>query len=88
MKQTLFFSFILISCLLILSCKHEKKVEPTFEKFIIDKNLPQKDTIKLLSKYPERKLYKKEKLESKTRTAYIVQIAGFLRMDNYNVLLF
>lgn len=37
----------------------------------------------MLSKYPELKLYKKEKLESKTRTAYIVQIAGFLPMDNY-----
>ncbi|MGO4708278.1 hypothetical protein AB4Y90_03990 [Chryseobacterium sp. 2TAF14] len=82
MKQALYILFI-SSCLAIISCKKEKKNEQIFEKFTLDKNLPQNDTIKLLSKYPELKLYKKEKLESKTRTAYIVQIAGFLPMDNY-----
>ncbi|MCY0976042.1 hypothetical protein PGH12_12855 [Chryseobacterium wangxinyae] len=83
MKQTLYFSFIFIFCLFVVSCKKDKKGEQVFEKFSIDQHLPQNDTIKLLSKYPELKLYKKEKLESKTRTAYIVQIAGFLPMDNY-----
>jgi hypothetical protein len=82
MKQALYILFI-SSCLAIISCKKEKKNEQIFEKFTLDKNLPQNDTIKLLSKYPELKLYKKEKLESKTRTAYIVQIAGILPMDNY-----
>lgn len=67
----------------MVSCIKEKKAEPVFEKFILNENLQQNDTIKLLSKYPELKLYKKEKLESKTKTAYIVQLAGFLPMDNY-----
>lgn len=83
MKQTLYFSFIFSFLLLILSCKKENKAEHIFEKFTVDENLPQNDTIRLLSKYPELKLYKKEKLESKTKTAYIVQIAGLLPMDNY-----
>ncbi|MCX8522594.1 hypothetical protein OF897_01465 [Chryseobacterium formosus] len=83
MKQTLYFSSIIIFFSCIVSCKKEKKARQNFEKFNIDKNLPQNDTIKLLSKYPELKLYKKEKVESKTRTAYIIQIAGLLPMDNY-----
>jgi len=83
MKQALYFIFILIFCLLIVSCKKEKKREQTFEKFIVDKNLPQNDTIKLLSKYPELKLYKKEKLESKIRTAYIIQTTVLFQTDKY-----
>ena len=83
MKQALYFIFILIVCLLIVSCKKAKKTEQTFEKFIVDKNLPQNDTIKLLSKYPELKLYKKEKLESKTRTAYIIQTTVLFQTDKY-----
>ena len=83
MKQALYFISILIFCLLIVSCKKAKKREQTFEKFIVDKNLPQNDTIKLLSKYPELKLYKKEKLESKTRTAYIIQTTVLFQTDKY-----
>lgn len=83
MKQALYFIFILIFCLLIVSCKKAKKTEQTFEKFIVDKNLPQNDTVKLLSKYPELKLYKKEKLESKTRTAYIIQTTVLFQTDKY-----
>lgn len=83
MKELLYFLFVFILCLFILSCKKEKKAEQSFEKFVIDKNLPQNDTIKLLSKYPELKLYKKEKLESKTRTAYIIQTTVLFQTDKY-----
>ncbi|MFY1048186.1 hypothetical protein [Chryseobacterium sp. GP-SGM7] len=81
MKQTLYFSFIFY--LLIVSCKKEDKISQTFEKFSIDENLPQNDTIKLFSKYPELKLYKKEKLESKTRTAYIIETTALFQTDKY-----
>lgn len=83
MKKPLYFLFVFIPCLFILSCKKEKKAEQFFEKFVIDKNLPQNDTIKLLSKYPELKLYKKEKPESKTRTAYIIQTTVLFQTDKY-----
>lgn len=83
MKRTLHYLINLFLFFSFFSCKKEKNAEQIFEKFTVDKTLPQKDTIKLLSKYPERKLYKKEKPDSKTRTAYIIQIAGFLPMDNY-----
>lgn len=83
MKPTLYFIFILIFCLSIVSCKKEKKIQQNFEKFVVDESLPQNDTIKLLSKYPELKLYKKEKLESKTRTAYIIQTTVLFQTDKY-----
>lgn len=87
MKPTLFFIFILIFCLSIVSCKKEKKIQQNFGKFVVDEGLPQNDTIKQLSKYPELKLYRTDFNESKSRTAYIVQestiwnISG--RFDNY-----
>ncbi|RXM39825.1 hypothetical protein BOQ62_09765 [Chryseobacterium sp. CH21] len=59
--------------LTVLSCHKEQ----SFEKFIVDKDLPNYDTIQRLSKYPELKLYKSEVVESKTRTAYIVQKAFY-----------
>ena len=87
MKQALYFIFILIFCLLIVSCKKEKKIQQNFEKFVVDESLPQNDTIKLLSKYPELKLYRTDVNESKSRTAYIVQESTIWNMsgkfDNY-----
>ena len=87
MKPTLYFIFILIFCLSIVSCKKEKKIQQNFEKFVVDESLPQNDTIKLLSKYPELKLYRTDVNESKSRTAYIVQESTIWNMsgrfDNY-----
>lgn len=80
MVKTVYFNLVFVLALSVLSCKADEK---NFEKFSIDKNLSQNDTIKLLSKYPEIKLFSNEKIESKTRTAYIVQHAGILPMDNY-----
>lgn len=61
----------------------EKKTKGNFERFSTDKNLSQNDTIKLLSKFPELRLFPREKLSSKTRTAYVVQNVGIHLMDNY-----
>lgn len=87
MKPTLYFIFILIFCLSIVSCKKEKKIQQNFGKFVVDEGLPQNDTIKLLSKYPELKLYRTDVNESKSRTAYIVQESTIWNMsgrfDNY-----
>ena len=66
----LFFTGIL---LIVLSCQKDQN----FEKFTVDESLPTHDTIQLLSKYPELKLYNSEIVESKTRTAYIVQKAFY-----------
>jgi hypothetical protein len=81
MRRTLNFSFVFIFCLFILSCKTDRKTEENFKKFDVDKNLSQNDTIKLLSTYPELKLFNSEKVKSPTRTANIVQedrfYAGF-----------
>jgi hypothetical protein len=77
MKQTLSFPLIFIFCVSILSCKSEKKETENVEKFFVDKNLPQNDTIKFLSKYPELKLYNNEIVESPTRTACVVQKSGY-----------
>lgn len=84
MKLFLFFSGIL---LMTLSCQKELN----FENFTINTNLPDNDTILLLSKYPELKLYNSEIVESKSRTAHIVQAAsysdgfrkGIFLFDNY-----
>ncbi len=42
------------------------------------------DTIKLLSKYPELKLFNSEKVESTARTAYIVEEASYYDTFSYN----
>ncbi|MDR6371468.1 hypothetical protein J2795_002745 [Chryseobacterium bernardetii] len=85
MKLFLFFSVIF---LMTLSCHKEQN----FENFTVDKSLPDNDTILLLSKHPELKLYNSEIVESKTRTAHIVQAAsysdgfrkGTFLFDDYN----
>lgn len=71
--------FILINVLSfgIIGCKSDNKGTKHFENFSIDKTLINNDTIQLLSKYPELKLFNSEKLETKTRTAYIVQKASY-----------
>jgi len=65
---------LIFSLFLFLSCKTDKK---DLNKITIDGSLVDNDTIKLLSKYPELKLFNSEKVESKTRTAYIVQEASY-----------
>jgi hypothetical protein len=57
--------------LCFLSCKKEnnKIIQP--EKITVDENLSKNDTFKILSKYPELKLFNSEKVESLTRTAHI-----------------
>lgn len=61
----------------LISCKFEKNKIQRFERFIIDKNLNKNDTFNILSKLPELKLYNSEIVESKTRTAYIIQTANY-----------
>ncbi|MEN5309117.1 hypothetical protein ABE425_16585 [Chryseobacterium cucumeris] len=70
MRLFLFFTGIL---LVLLSCRKKQN----FENFTVDKSLPGNDTILLLSKYPELKLYNSEIVESETRTAHIVQAASY-----------
>lgn len=70
---------------MIISCKTDEK--NSYDRFIVDENIMNNDTIKLLSKFPELKLFEKEIIESKTRTAYIVQtVSGYnfaTKFDNY-----
>jgi len=70
---------------MIIRCKTDKK--KSYDKFIIDQNITKNDTIKLLSNFPEVKLFKSEIIESKSRTAYIVQTVSWYNMsgkfDNY-----
>ncbi|GAA4164478.1 hypothetical protein GCM10022217_35160 [Chryseobacterium ginsenosidimutans] len=83
MIKTFYFIVIFAFGLCFLSCKKGEKNEIDFEKFSVDKGLPQNDTIKLLSKHPELKLFKDEKIESKTRTAYIIETTNLFQVDNY-----
>lgn len=83
MMKTFYFIVIFIFGLCFLSCKKGVKNEINFEKFIVDKDLPQNDTIKLLSKYPELQLFNSEKVENLTRTAYIVQEDGYFERIFY-----
>lgn len=70
---------------MLISCKTDEK--KSYDKFVVDNNIINKDTIKLLSKFPELKLYRTDINESKTRTAYIIQTSSVLGMgaefDNY-----
>ncbi len=80
--------FLIFVSLAFMGCKNKKeKVISSYEKVVVDENLVHNDTIQLLSKFPELRLFRKEKMESKTRTAYIVQNSGhrnfWLRFDNY-----
>src|SRR5215813_3759400 len=77
MKPSLIFSFVFIFCLFILSCKKKAKTQWAFERLSVDKDLPENNNIKLLSKYPELHLFKSEILESSTRTANIIQEDGY-----------
>lgn len=76
MKLFFFFMGIL---LIVISCQKDKN----FEKFIVDKDLPSNDTIQLLSKYPELKLYNSEIAESRTRTAFIIQTASYFDANHF-----
>ncbi|WP_278380932.1 hypothetical protein [Chryseobacterium arthrosphaerae] len=67
------FLFFIILLLATFSCRKEAY----FDKFTVDKNLSSNDTIRLLSKYPELKLFNNEMIESPTRTAFIIQTASF-----------
>lgn len=80
--------FLICVSLAFMGCKNKKeKVISSYEKVVVDENLVHNDTIQLLSKFPELRLFRKEKMESKTRTAYIVQNSKFgnflLDRDNY-----
>ncbi|GAA5091394.1 hypothetical protein GCM10023210_18740 [Chryseobacterium ginsengisoli] len=77
MIKALRFIIIFIVGLCFLSCRSESKKVEQFEKITVDKNLSKNKTFKLLSKYPELQLFKSEKVESSTRTANIIQEAGF-----------
>lgn len=77
MKKPIYFIAIFALGSLILSCESEKNKIRKFEKFKIDKNLSENKTFKIISKHPELKLYNSEKVESKTRTAYIIQTASY-----------
>jgi len=58
---------ISFSALALIHCGPEKKTY-LYEKFIIDERLPQNDTIKILSKHPEIKLFKDVKPTAFTDT--------------------
>ena len=77
------FLFFIILVIPLLSCKKEQHFDP----FVVDKSLPFQDSIVLLSKQPELKLYNTEIPESKTRTAFILQTAyyskGAFLFDDY-----
>ncbi len=68
-------NFVLGLC--FLSCTSENNKPEQLEKITVDKNLSKNDTFKILSKYPELKLFNSEKVESATRTAYILQVSSF-----------
>lgn len=77
------FLFFITLALTTLSCQKEQHFDP----FIVDKSLPFQDSIKLLSKQSELKLFNTEIPESRTRTAFIVQTAyyskGAFFFDDY-----
>lgn len=81
MRLFLLFSILLLT---IVSCQKDQN----FEKFIVDKNLRSNDTIKLLSKYPELKLFNNETVESEKRTAYIVQTASYFDQNQEKTISF
>lgn len=77
MIKPIHFIIIFVSGLCFLSCKKESKEIGQAEKVTVDENLSENDTFKILSKHAELKLFNSEKVESPTRTAYILQVASF-----------
>ncbi|MDN3695513.1 hypothetical protein QWZ06_26425 [Chryseobacterium tructae] len=69
--------FLLLLVSLTFSCKNKDQNAKEDLQVVVDSNLPSNDTLKLLSKYPELKLFNSEIVESRTRTAYIVQNSSF-----------
>lgn len=80
MIRPIYFIIIFALGILFLSCESEKSKIEKFEKFKIDKKLNKNDTFKLISKYPELILYKSEKIESTSRTAFIVHEDHYYEM--------
>ncbi|MCW3160653.1 hypothetical protein [Chryseobacterium oryctis] len=76
MKKLLYINIVIVLILCFISCQSQKEKE-IFEKITIDDRLVYNDTFKLLSKYPELKLFNNEKIESPTRTAFIIQESGY-----------
>ena len=66
-----------LSLSLLSACKNGKQEHKDGTPVDIDPHLSSNDTIRLLSRNPELKLFKSENIESKTRTAYIVQNSSF-----------
>lgn len=66
---------ILFFLILIVSCKEAQNQTENFGEITVDKNIVHDTSITTLSKYPELKLFNSEKVESSTRTTYIVQNA-------------
>ncbi|WP_185209428.1 hypothetical protein [Chryseobacterium sp. C3] len=77
MIKALLFFITFIFGLCFLSCIKENREILKPENITVDENLSKNDTFKILSKYPELKLFNSEKVESATRTAYILQISSF-----------
>lgn len=77
MIKPIYLIIIFVIGLFLISCKFEKNKIQRFERFIIDKNLNKNGTFNILSKLPELKLYNSEKIESITRTAYIIQTSSY-----------
>lgn len=80
MIKPIYFIIIFALGLLFLSCESGKSKMEKFEKFKIDENLSKNDTFKVISKYPELKLYNSEKIESTSRTAFILHEDHFYEM--------
>ncbi|WP_027386818.1 hypothetical protein [Chryseobacterium gregarium] len=77
-------AILILTLFLFFNCETEKRDLNKFKKITIDKSLVDNDTIKLLSKYPELKLFNSEKVESTARTAYIVEEASNYDAFSYN----
>jgi hypothetical protein len=70
--------FVVFFALFLFNCKEKKKDLSLFEKVIVDENLANNDTIKLLSKFPELKLYDKEKAKRERLILFkILDMADF-----------
>lgn len=86
MKKT----FIFLLILSMIGCKTDRQNIIDLGTITVDKNISKSETIKILSHYPELKLFNSEKVESQTRTAHIIQNAIFfdrtkriIRFDDY-----
>ena len=59
---------LLIVLITVINCKTDKN--KSYDKFIIDQNITKNDTIKLLSNFPEVKLFKSEIIESEPQGVF------------------